>query len=136
MDHLPVPSSRNRQSEEWRPTATMLLGNVHDGHERVTFMEYPVQRGLTVEAICTGAFLPEKAHDAATVVQNWFYFGLLEEFFQEAISSDNLTVVGDCGQRFICTRLLPGYRARWMERIKVLDEPGRQEVQARLRNAF
>lgn len=136
MDHLPVPSIRNRPSEERRPSATMLVGNVHDGHERVAFMEYPLQRGMTVEELCAGTFLPEKAHDAATLVQNWLYFGLLEEFFQEAISIDDFTVVGENSQRFICTRLLPEYGTRWIDRLKVSDEPVRHEMQVRLRNVF
>jgi Heterokaryon incompatibility protein (HET) len=139
MDHLPRPSAANRLGEELRQPGTKVIRNLHDGISRVAFEEYPLRRGFSSADLGAGNFLPEQSHQAAALVQNWLFFGLLEEVFRVSVPATDFTATTDDGEHFLSTRLLSEYVGRWKERVEQCIEEERAERAewaARLREVF
>lgn len=136
MDHIPLPDVRNRRNDDDQNINVELLRSLHDGHERVLFLDYPQRWGFTHEQLITGAFPQEDSHRAAAVVQNWLSFGLLEEVFEVSIPETDFTSVRETGQRLLTTSKLHIYGGRWQEHWAGLDETLKKEAATRLKKAF
>lgn len=136
MEHLPYPSATNRVGNELRQPGTKVLSNLHDGIPREAFDEYPLRRGFSSANLGAGDFAPEQSQQAAALVQNWFFFGLLEEVFQVPVPTRDFTDANEHGGRFLNTRLLGQYVGRWKERVEGCSDEERVEWAARLRQVF
>jgi hypothetical protein len=136
MDHLPRPSAANCLNTESRQLGTKVLRNLHDGISRAAFEEYPLRRGFSSADLEAGNFPPEQSHQAAALVQNWLFFGLLEEVFRVSVPAADFTAATDHGEHFLSTRLLGEYVGRWTERVERCSEEESAEWAGRLRDVF
>ena len=141
MDHLPQPSSANRSGAASVPPSPgiTLLGNVHDGFPRGSFEEYPVRRGTLREQLLNGDFPPEKSQEVAVLVQNWLFFGLLEEAFQTLVPTADFTQSLAGSRLVLSTRRLPEYIKRWEAQVtsgQVEGATGQAQWAAQLRSVY
>ena len=136
MDHLPRPSARNYQGDNVRHPGTRLLSNVHDSHPYVPFEQYPVTRGFSPEWLRRGTFKGDDSDQAAAVVQNWLFFGLMEEVFQEQLRSSDFVYGNNGTDRFIHTRSLDKYLERWKQLVSKCGPDKRSEWGERTRFVF
>ncbi|KAJ6103502.1 hypothetical protein N7486_005929 [Penicillium sp. IBT 16267x] len=72
---------------------------------------------------------------AAAVVQNWLSFGLLEEFFQVHVPEADFTTVSE-GRKVLNSSRLHEYGGEWQEPCASLEEAGKLEAIARLKEPF
>ncbi|KAK9320581.1 hypothetical protein V1517DRAFT_205424 [Lipomyces orientalis] len=124
MDHLPRPSARNDRGKDSQRECTLLLGNLHDDYPKVPFHEYPRSRGLVdnvTEVFRRGRQISmEDARQAVTVIQNWLFFGLLEEVLRKQIRTEDCTVVE--GQNtYLSTRYLEDWITQWEKEVKACE---------------
>jgi hypothetical protein len=136
MDHLPRPSAANCVGDESRQPGTKLLSNLHDGIPREAFEEYPLRRGFSRANLGAGDFPPGQSQQAAALVQNWLFFGLLEEVFRVSVPAIDFTEATEHGEQFLSTNLLGQYVRRWKKRVEECSEEERAEWSARLREVF
>lgn len=136
MDHLPRPSRANRRADDPRHPETRLLGNLHDGHLRAAFEEYPLRRGFSRTELSSGEFPQARSQRAAVVVQNWLFFGLLEEAFRDSVPATDFIVATDDGDEFLSTRLLGDYVGRWRARVQASSREESAKWAARLREVY
>jgi hypothetical protein len=136
MDHLPRPNVANRLNYESRQPGTNLLCNLHDGIPREAFEEYPLRRGFSRADLGAGNFPPEHSQQAAALVQNWLFFGLLEEVFRASVPARDFTATSENGEQYLSTHLLGEYVERWKERVEGCSEEQSAEWAAHLRKVF
>src|SRR5436305_11618735 len=115
MHHLPRPNGATCSGDELRNQGTKLLRNLHDGIPKEAFEEYPVKRGFPKGDLEAGTFTPDYSQQAAALVQNWLFFGLLEEVFHISVPTRDFTKTDGNGEHFLSTQLLGDYVERWRE---------------------
>lgn len=136
MDNIPRPDV-NLHADEYGPGANVeLLRSLHHGLNRIDFLDYPRQWHFTPEQLSTGTFSQDDSHLAAAVVQNWLFFGLLEEVFQVPVPEDDFTCASETGRRSLTTRVLHKYGGEWQERCQNMSEAEKSEARERLREVF
>ncbi|MCJ1279354.1 hypothetical protein MMC21_007178 [Puttea exsequens] len=140
MEHLPQPSAGSRLDAASSPlsSGTVLLGNLHDGIPWGPFEEYPARRGISREQLQRGDLSLEQARQAAALVQNWLFFGLLEEAFQTSVPTADFTQNAEGVGLVLSTRRLPEYLERWERRVmgQIESETERAKWAARLRAVY
>jgi hypothetical protein len=62
-----LPSANFRRVEDDPNARVDLLRSIHDGHERVPFLQYPLRWGFAAEELITGTFSDENSDLAAAV---------------------------------------------------------------------
>src|SRR5947207_12946065 len=88
MDHLPQTSLRYRGNQIRHP-GTKLLTNFHDQYPQADFEKYPELRGFSADTLRWGTFDKSIADKAAAVLQNWLFFGSMEDIFRERVATED-----------------------------------------------
>jgi hypothetical protein len=123
---------RNKQPALGR----QLLANLHDGYARCSFESYPVRRGLPKEDLEAGNFLQEQQAHATALVQNWLFFGLLEEALRTPVLTKDFTQPADGGAFLLNTQRLGEFISQWQQRIEECSDEDKTAWAARLREVF
>ncbi|KAK9311857.1 hypothetical protein V1524DRAFT_411325 [Lipomyces starkeyi] len=133
MDHLSRPSARNDRGKDSQRECTRLLGNLHDDYPKVPFHEYPRSRGLVdnvSEVFGRGRHVSkENAYQAVTVIQNWLFFGLLEEVLRKQIRTKDCTVV-EGPHTYLSTSCLEDWITQWEREVEACEQMAKLEWQS------
>ena len=113
-----------------------LLTNLHDGYSRGSFEDYPARRGLSKEDLEAGNFSQEQQAHASALVQNWLFFGLLEEALRTPVSTTDFTQPVDGGALLLDTKRLGGFILQWQHHIEECSDDDKNAWAIRLRDVF
>ena len=124
------------QSDKQQILGWQLLANLHDAYPRGSFEDYPARRGLSKEDIEAGKFSHEQQAHAAALVQNWLFFGLLEEAFRTSVTTKDFTQPLKGGAFLLNLELLGEFTSQWQQQIAECSDEDRTAWAVRLREVF
>ena len=133
MDHLPRPSTRNDRGRGFQRECTRLLANLHNDHSKSSFHEYPQSLGVT--GVLSEVFgtecqvTSEVASRDVAVIQNWLFFGLLEEVLRKPIQTRDWTEV-EGPNTYLSTRCLEDWMTQWKTEVESCEDIAKQTWKA------
>lgn len=126
MDHLP----KFGHSVEPYPRIPYLCTEEYDG---LPFAEYHIRHGWEVGRLYKGDFSQHGRDETASFLQNWLFFGAIQEIFgyQKPFDTKHLVLDDDQGKR-VCTSSLNNHFAVWSARMEELVKESVEECRAAL----
>ena len=124
------------KSDKQQTLGWQLLANLHDAYTRCSFEDYPARRGLPKRTIEAGEFSHEQQAHAAALVQNWLFFGLLEEVFRTSVTTKDFTKHVDDRTFLLDIEQLGELISQWQHRIAECSDEDKTAWVVRLREVF
>jgi hypothetical protein len=95
------------------------------------FLEYLERKGWDREDVVDSRARGRSAEDVQSLLQTWFFFGLLSAVFGACFDQNSFIVGGSNGQECVSTLQLPGLMAECIEQESTLDRRTRREHEYR-----
>lgn len=108
MDHLPIPKKFTGKHLAVPYICTQhYLGGA--------FVEYPNSRSVDVESLRKDSYSPEEAKFVHEFLQEWFFFGLVQEIYGRfRVTDDDFILNQEAGTRVLDTSRLNSLARRWI----------------------
>jgi hypothetical protein len=127
MDHLPS----GLQPLVFQAPYICTEDYKHDGK----WVDYPARKGINIMHIRYESFRYYDRERIGSFLQNWLFFGLLQDVFDikcDANTLKDFVRKGKNGQKFLSTSELPKYLEVWQQRVKDISDEEKFEMYHRI----